>query len=107
MGDYINRRDAIRAIEESLRFDRECGRTDWHFENARQRSIADINSVPAADVQPVVCGRWIARRGKLYCSACGKRACVTRDIDDFWYIVGTKYCPECGAEMDIHGTAQI
>lgn len=64
------------------------------------KNTADDGDVIVADAHHVMRGRWITRRGKLYCSACGKRACVTRDIDDFWYIVGTKYCPECGAKMD-------
>lgn len=46
------------------------------------------------------CGTWIMRGGKRYCSVCGDRACVTRDADDFWYTVGTKFCPSCGAKMD-------
>lgn len=45
-------------------------------------------------------GRWDMRGGKRYCTNCGKRACVTRDSDDFWYTVGTDYCPNCGAKME-------
>lgn len=44
-------------------------------------------------------GRWIMRGGKLYCSHCGERACVTRDKEDFWYTKGTQFCPSCGADM--------
>lgn len=58
-----------------------------------------IEEAPTVDAIPVVRGRWIMRGGKRYCSVCGERACVTRDTDDFWYTVGTKYCPHCGAEM--------
>lgn len=46
-------------------------------------------------------GRWIMRGGYRYCSECGKRACVTRDSEDFWYTVGTDYCPNCGTKMDL------
>lgn len=45
-------------------------------------------------------GRWIMRGGKRYCSKCGNSACVTRDPEDFWYTVGTDYCPNCGARME-------
>ena len=48
-------------------------------------------------------GRWIMRGGKRYCSCCKQRACVTRDSEDFWYTVGTDYCPSCGARMDLEG----
>lgn len=44
-------------------------------------------------------GTWIMRGGKRYCSHCNERACVTRDTDDFWYTVGTAFCPNCGAKM--------
>lgn len=51
-------------------------------------------------MEPVVHAHWVMRGGRRYCSACGTMACVTRDRDDFWYTVGTKRCPECGAHMD-------
>lgn len=52
------------------------------------------------DAEQIVRGTWIMRGGKRYCSVCGDRACVTRDTDDFWYTVGTKFCPNCGTKMD-------
>lgn len=55
---------------------------------------------PSADVVPVRHGRWEMRGGKRYCTSCGERACVTRDSEDFWYTIGTPYCPNCGAKMD-------
>lgn len=45
-------------------------------------------------------GRWIMRGGRRYCSHCKKRACVTRDREDFWYCEPTNYCPNCGAKME-------
>lgn len=65
----------------------------------REDAIHVLNAIPAADVAPVRPGRWIMRGGKRYCSECGNRACVTRDSDDFWYTVGTDFCPACGADM--------
>jgi hypothetical protein len=59
-----------------------------------------IQQAPTIDAEPVRHGRWIMRGGKRYCSYCNKRACVTRDREDFWYTVGTEYCPTCGAIMD-------
>ena len=60
-----------------------------------------IDSIPAADVAPVVHGRWV--RGKLKngeilhkCSACKDDyrvpTCVGKPIYN--------YCPNCGAKMD-------
>ena len=58
-----------------------------------------LGSAPTVDAVEVVHGRWIMRGGKRYCSACQQKACVTRDTDDFWYTIGTNYCPNCGADM--------
>lgn len=57
-----------------------------------------IYHAPAADVVPVVHGRWIVEREKdtfgyivhLKCSICEKRNSN-----------GTLYCPNCGARMDL------
>lgn len=63
--------------------------------------IGYIEDTPAADVAPVVHGRWhllddCANAG-LYCSACGRR--VHRE--EFAYKkLRSKYCPHCGARMD-------
>lgn len=62
--------------------------------------IDTIDKLPTVDAVEVVHGHWLMRGGRRYCSACGEMACVTRDRDDFWYTVGTKYCPECGTKMD-------
>lgn len=58
-----------------------------------------IKMQPTVDAVPVVHGKWIIRGGKRYCSVCKERACVTRDSEDFWYTVGTNFCPNCGADM--------
>lgn len=61
--------------------------------------LAAIDSIPAADVAPVVHGRWVKHtrmHGFVYCSAC-------RDVylDAEWLKDGKwTYCPNCGAKMD-------
>lgn len=54
----------------------------------------EINSIPAADVAPVVHGRWIPFHSKIsgdiqYCSAC-----------EIGFVAKSDYCPHCGAKMD-------
>lgn len=53
-----------------------------------------IDDAPAADVAPVVHGRWDETG---YCVNCGRHA-------PFWSIsfccYKSKYCPNCGAKMD-------
>ena len=54
----------------------------------------EINSIPAADVAPVVHGRWVLFHSEIagdiqYCSAC-----------EIGFAAKTDYCPNCGAKMD-------
>lgn len=64
-----------------------------------------INRLPAADVAPVVHGRWKwADDGYCRCSECRQRAPVVysvliEDWQDEPRTVMTYYCPHCGADM--------
>lgn len=96
MAEYIER-EALRAFP--IR-ENHCDR-----EHANEHFICGIESVmeyaeglPAADVAPVVHGRWVhdGRRFKsgvdwCHCSECGKS-------DNF--CARTNFCPNCGAKMD-------
>ena len=81
MDDYISRKAVMDAYEEEQRRN-----GPWRFETL-------IESVPAADVCPVVRGRWRwvgqDRWNDCYeCSQCGK---MNADNSNF--------CPNCGADM--------
>ena len=61
------------------------------------KDVRRLLSIPAADVAPVVHGRWIEQEkytfGVMYdCSICGDRIL---DNGHSW-----NYCPNCGARMD-------
>ena len=61
-----------------------------YFEKAAQM----LEKLPAADVAPVVHGRWIPFHSKIsgdiqYCSAC-----------EIGFAAKADYCPHCGAKMD-------
>lgn len=57
-----------------------------------KRLLADM---PAADVAPVVHGRWLCGEDYMFCSKCGMQwNYCDNDTQDF------KYCPNCGAKMD-------
>lgn len=49
----------------------------------------EINSIPAADVAPLVHARWIKGSSNPYCPKCFVEC---RDE--------TPFCPNCGAKMD-------
>ena len=81
--EYIDREAALEIVK----------RTSGDYAAA----WSEIHRLYAADVAPVVHGEWLLRRegvGHYWeCSVCHKNPCiyVTKD---------TKYCPNCGAEMD-------
>ena len=61
-----------------------------------------MDAIPAADVRPVVRGKWIDRDDKYYgwnmwaCSACGEEFILaegTPDMNEY------HFCPNCGADM--------
>lgn len=60
-----------------------------------------IKVIPAADVVPVVHGRWETkdRLSLCSCSICGKVAPydVAADTITYWPLLN--YCPNCGASM--------
>lgn len=56
-----------------------------------------IWKAPAADVAPVVHGRWIHLGGDEWrCSACG----FVITTEGSWDKPTKKYCEDCGAKMD-------
>ena len=59
-----------------------------------RRVLNDRNLIPAADVAPVVHGRWVdAGRGIKACSNCN------HGIKEHM-AYANHYCPNCGAKMD-------
>lgn len=56
-----------------------------------------IETLPAADVGPVVYGRWAHLGGDEWCcSACG----FVITTEGSWDKPTKKYCEDCGAKMD-------
>jgi hypothetical protein len=68
-----------------------------------RRVLNDRNLIPAADVAPVVHGRWIHSRYEdcseqfelVKCSQCNHEAYAMA-----FYVRGGNYCPNCGAKMN-------
>ena len=83
MDEYIEREAALHAI---LGEPTESHYPSWYAER--------IKALPAADVVPVVHGKWMPFHSEAagdiqYCSAC-----------EIGFDAKTDYCPHCGAKMD-------
>lgn len=89
MADYLEREAVIDLITH-------------RYENP-EICTQEINSIPAADVAPVVHGRWEHSRYEdcseqfelVKCSQCNHEAYAMA-----LYVRGGNYCPNCGAKMD-------
>ena len=85
MAEYIEREAAIRVVN---------GQSSLTM--TRSGLIDSIRKLPAADVAPVVHGRWVPTKAPFMnecedCSVCGYRTVWGHRYN---------YCPNCGAKMD-------
>ena len=85
MDEYIKRETAVRAVMAAK----------WGDGSDGAMAMEIVASAPAADVAPVVHGRWIydKKAQRTYCSVCKG------------YFYGAtnspmSYCPNCGTKMD-------
>lgn len=87
MGDYVDRKVVFDAIQDTL-IDTEC-------QEFVQRLVDEkLDTIPSADVRPVVHGKWEYEEYGCYCSICHEYA-----LEDEYGPHKTSYCPECGADM--------
>lgn len=98
MDEYISRKAAIAYIreqsEECQKAFEELGGESGIYADAYNDLAEDFYSIPAADVAPVVHGRWVPFHSEAagdiqYCSAC-----------EIGFDAKTDYCPHFGAKMD-------
>ena len=92
MAEYIKRDTAIRAVMAAKWVDGSDGAIAMEI----------VASPPAADVVPVVHGRWLHSGCEEYsglevvkCSECNHEAFAIA-----FYVCNGNYCPSCGARMD-------
>lgn len=95
MDEYIKREAAIKAVEKAdytaISSDADDCKADY------LREI--IESVPAADVAPVVHGWWERDAdGDWYCTNCDEVVAICESGRERTY--RKPYCPNCGAKMD-------
>ena len=90
MAEYIDRAAVEKFIEDGLNNPDKTKR----FGHDAIEIIAEVHYMPAADVAPVVHGRWDDSLDGItpYCTVCGNsHRLMTRTPN---------YCPNCGAKMD-------
>lgn len=70
-------------------------------------AIQIINEAPAADVAPVVHGKWLNFYNDFSCAECDRCGTIFEVTDNetdegLWnaFKLSYKYCPNCGAKMD-------
>lgn len=93
--EYIKREDALTELDE-------IGFCDDEPIQTRNSALKIIQKIPAADVRPVVRGRWIKldmHNGmeQHKCSVCNQECYVPTCMGEPLY----SYCPNCGAKMEV------
>lgn len=89
MGGYIKRDTAIRAVMAAK----------WVDGSDGAMAMEIVASPPAADVAPVVHGRWERDAdGDWYCTNCDEVVAICESGRKRTY--RKPYCPNCGAKMD-------
>ena len=62
--------------------------------------LNDVEDFPAADVRPVVRGKWEGNKRHQSCSECHMTYCVPDGQDGELDMTAYHFCPNCGARMD-------
>ena len=96
MAEYIERGALMQFPIRRDHYDRKNG--NKHFINGIESVLEYAANLPAADVAPVVHGRWISKNPHGYewaffCSNCDY-------VDGYPFKDRHNYCPNCGAKMD-------
>ena len=113
MSDYISREAAIEAFENAdadVLEDYGDGACDWGFGMKNIQEV--LNSVPAADVEPVRNGQWEGYTHSRYCGIDEYGEPIFRDGIVYYCsnpkcrrktVIKENYCPNCGSKMDLEG----
>lgn len=68
---------------------------------ALSHAMRDVMSLPQVDAVPVKHGSWVGNERHTSCSICGQTYCVPDGQDGCLDMTFYKYCPNCGARMDV------
>lgn len=105
MAEYINRKAAISLIKQYGYDAIDGGRNNLDTVDDCVELANCVKALPAADVAPVVHGRWIEREDPMLdtyytCSACNEDFYIEPTGDTAKDLFTYTYCPSCGAKMD-------
>ena len=78
--------------------EREAALMKLMLDGCSAKNVQSVMDIPAADVAPVVHGKWVPSDGNpgfLVCSACEDCYVVAEWADEKKWM----YCPACGAKM--------
>lgn len=93
MAEYIERTAALALVRPDAPEDEKAAVT---IATAKKLVRSIVRRTPAADVAPVVHGRWKASSVLLECQNCGEiYSRLGGNGGKAW-----NYCPNCGASMD-------
>lgn len=97
MAEYIERKAVLKVVEKYGLTNGLNGFTLGRHTGLAVCIASEIVDIPAADVAPVVHGRW--ENGNPICPVCGEDK--FKDLDaDIWCDWQPDFCPNCGAKMD-------
>lgn len=101
MAEYINRQALKAELRQQLGLDFKWNAPFDPVADACEVAVSIVEDFPAADVAPVVHGRWapvnaIDPLSGYRCSNCRRDPPRDRQCEE----VLTVYCPSCGAKMD-------
>ena len=93
MAEYIDKSAVIAKIDGFVKINESYGFPVDIFDMEMLKKR--IEQIPAADVAPVVHGRWVYHNFDTICSVCRKSAI----FDEWEQQAETEFCPHCGAKM--------
>ena len=114
MAEYIERTEELmlamnagaRAIENTRRYHGAIYTKDVFLESPQEipylqaaKVLREVSDAPAADVAPVVHGRWVDKGEYAVCTECGGRSGTQYDSVEPIPLM-TQFCPNCGAKMN-------